>query len=107
MAQTQIEKSRLSQSQLWNHQKSFYAEMGPDAWMQKIPFFSTSNSFIANAYVNIIASFMDQWDRANPDSDEPFYIIELGTGTGMFGFHVLSQLQKGQKNGETPRSRFV
>lgn len=85
-------KVRLSHTQLWSFQKGFYEQEGTDAWARKIPFFPTSNVFIAHAYANILIRFMQDWMKQGVPDDQPFYILELGAGTGMFGFYLLSQL---------------
>jgi hypothetical protein len=54
-------KVRLSESTLWTFQKEFYSQEGVEAWAQKIPFFSTSNVFIAHSYAAILIRFMQDW----------------------------------------------
>jgi tetratricopeptide (TPR) repeat protein len=90
----QTAKTRLSQSALWEYQKEFYAVLGQEAWTQKVPFFSTSNVFIARSYAHIILRFMQDWQARHGHDAEPFYIMELGAGTGLFSFYFLKQLQE-------------
>ncbi len=84
-------KARLSESKLWKYQKTFYEREGIDAWANKIPHFSTCNVFMAHAYANILFRFMQE-EKKLDKSKEPFYILELGSGTGMFGFYLLKEL---------------
>ena len=88
----------LSESIIWRQQKDFYSSEGLAAWDNKIPFYVTSNPFIANQYAEMFAQFMHEWTQENPNNNEPFYIIELGAGSGQFGFYfikyLLQQLKK-------------
>ena len=95
-------KQRLSQSLLWTLQRNFFAWQGIQAWSQRIvPQYITSNPFIARAYAKIVFSFLHDCQNeaivsGNPDStssnsSDPFYIIELGAGSGRFAYYFLKQ----------------
>ncbi|ACJ20234.1 tetratricopeptide repeat family protein [Coxiella burnetii CbuK_Q154] len=91
---TYIEKQkRLSQSQLWTGQRAFYDQKGAEAWAGDVPFYITSNPFIANCYAKLVIRFIQDWINLHPESRyEPFYVLELGAGSGQFSFFVLKQL---------------
>ncbi len=80
----------LSQSRLWQAQRHYFTEEGIHAW-QQVPFFVTSNPFIADRYARLIAAYL-QDARLNPE--EPVYILELGTGSGQFSYYCHLALQK-------------
>ena len=83
----------LSQSYLWKYQRDFFAKEGINAWDKKVPFYITSNPYIANSYANIVIRFIQDCIRNKSyDKSKPFYILELGTGTGKFSFYMLRRL---------------
>jgi len=52
---TILEQDRpLSQSVLWNFQREFYKREGMEAWNWQVPFYVTSNPYIANSYASLI-----------------------------------------------------
>ncbi|RLN52184.1 hypothetical protein BBJ29_000800 [Phytophthora kernoviae] len=82
---------------LWKLMMSFYDRQGVESWAQGIvPHFITSNTFIAKRYSNTLrAYFRDalRADSASPlDPSKPFYIVELGAGSGKFSFYFLKAL---------------
>ena len=78
-----IEKNqRFSRSHIWHAQRSFYDKKGADAWAKEVPFYITSNPFIANAYAKIIISFIK--DCRSQGICDTFYLVELGAGPGLF-----------------------
>lgn len=89
-----IEKKRpLSQSKLWQFQREYFDKAGIGAWSKQVPFYVTSNPFIAKCYARLVMSMARDWLACHPESiTEPFYIIELGTGSGRFSYYVLKQL---------------
>lgn len=85
------EKQRMSRSILWKLQTSAYCEFGPKAWSHKgVPFYITSNPYTVRQYASIAQGYLR--DLISPDSPtpidfkHPLYIIDLGAGTGRFGF---------------------
>src|SRR3990167_1525443 len=91
---------RFSASRLWRDQKKYYDEKGIDAWEDDVPFYITSNPFIARAYAETAISFMQDWlqqEKNNAVGAEPFYILELGSGTGQFSFYFLKSFLEIQK----------
>lgn len=93
-AQVTIEKNKpFSQSKIWQAQREFYDKKGIEAWADDVPFYITSNPFIANSYAQIIIRFIQDWYRKYPECKKhPFYIIELGTGSGQFSFYVMKKI---------------
>ena len=94
-----IEKNiPFSKSIMWSDQKKYYNEKGIKAWDDDVPFYITSNPFIAKSYAEMAISFMQDWILKNPSAkNDIFYLLELGTGTGQFSFYFLKsflQLQR-------------
>ncbi|KAG1688696.1 hypothetical protein DVH05_003133 [Phytophthora capsici] len=82
---------------LWKLMMSFYDRQGVESWAQGIvPHFITSNTFIAKRYSNVLrAYFRDAVKPASVspvDPSQPFYIVELGAGSGKFSFYFLKAL---------------
>ncbi len=91
---------RLSRNPIWEQQRCFFRARGAEAWSQGlVPHYITSNTFIANTYVGMILGWLRDAGRALvephdgpdacPDTSEPLYIIEIGSGSGRFAFHFL------------------
>ncbi len=84
---------RFSHSALWRLQREYFDKEGINAWVNQVPFYITSNPFIANAYAQIVLNFMRDWIKKNPDAkNHPFYIMELGTGSGRFSYYFVKTL---------------
>lgn len=84
---------RLSQSMLWELQRRYFTEEGPKAWgAGAVPYYITSNPFIARAYAHVVLAFLKESLEAGADKEEPFYLLELGTGSGRFSFFFLKEL---------------
>jgi tetratricopeptide (TPR) repeat protein len=83
----------LSQSRLWDYQRDFYLKQSINAWVKKVPFYITSNPYIANSYANIIIRFIQDCQKKNSlDTATPFYVVEMGAGSGTFSFHLLKRI---------------
>lgn len=85
--------SRLSQSILWQLQAEYFEREGVNAWNGQVPLYITSNPFIAKGYAQILLRYI-QDHLSNYDSSQPFYILELGTGSGQFSYYCLLHLQQ-------------
>ena len=86
---------RHSESSLWTYERDFYDKKGVEAWAGTVPFYITTNPFIANVYADLVLSFVRDWIKKHPDSiHHPFYVLELGAGHGRFGFYVLKRLKE-------------
>lgn len=90
--------TRFAKSCLWRLQREFFDAQSINAWTSAVPFYITSNPFIARCYAQVILSFMCDWIKKHPEAKQhPFYILELGTGTGRFSFYVLKEFTTMQK----------
>jgi tetratricopeptide (TPR) repeat protein len=84
---------RLSESMLWELQRRYFTEQGPKAWGGgAVPYYITSNPFIANAYARVVLAYLRDSIALGADLSQPFYITELGTGSGRFSFCFLRAL---------------
>jgi len=87
------ENQRFSQSRLWTAQRTYYDQEGIDAWSSEVPFYVTSNPFIAHCYAHIALRFIQDYIKQTPKAlDEPFYFLELGTGPGQFSYYLIKAL---------------
>lgn len=97
-SQTTIEdRKRLSESILWKLQNEAYCQFGPQAWSQKgVPSYVTSNPFTCREYAEVVVGYLRDClapDAATPiDCTQPVYILDLGAGTGRFGYLFLESL---------------
>ena len=80
----------LSEASIWQRQCDFYAREGAAAWYNQVPFYATSNAFIAQAYADMIKAFMDDWYAQHGCLQ--FRILELGAGCGQFSYLCLQSL---------------
>lgn len=103
-----IEKDKkFSESCLWELQREYFHTEGIDAWVNQVPFYVTSNPFLANCYAHIIMRLAQDWIKKNPDSiDQPFYIMELGTGSGRLSYYILKKLEKLQQQLQLTAIKF-
>lgn len=93
------QNKRLSHSILWELQMAAYCQFGPQAWAGKgVPFYPTSNPYIARQYAQVVAGYLR--DCLHPDSPTPVdptkttYILDLGAGSGRFGYLFLKNLME-------------
>lgn len=92
-------KIPFSQSMIWQYQRDFYLNQSINAWAESVPFYVTSNPYIADSYANIIIRFIQDCVRNNSINDKlPFYIVELGAGSGTFSFYILKRLAELKQN---------
>ena len=86
---------RLSESLLWQFQRDYFEQQGVEAWKQSVPFYVTSNPYIAHSYAKMAISFIRDYVAKYPDSKQhPFYVIELGTGSGCFSYYALKYMKE-------------
>lgn len=89
--------TRLSRSLIWTLQRSFYERRGVEAWRsEEVPFHITSNTFIAQAYAQVVLGWLRDWSPL--DSGEPVYLVEIGAGHGRFGYLFLKKLLRLQQS---------
>jgi tetratricopeptide (TPR) repeat protein len=85
----------LSQTQLFPSLRDFYTGTGVAAWAGIVPLHATSNPSLANSYAQVIVRFVqDAVATGRVDPTEPFYVLELGAGSGKFGFHLVKRLRE-------------
>lgn len=77
---------------LWTLTRRYYEHKGPAAWSSgEIPFYVTSNPFVANCYAQLVLSFLRDALRVpgflNPS--KPIYIVEMAAGHGLLSFLFL------------------
>jgi tetratricopeptide (TPR) repeat protein len=86
---------RLSESLIWPLQREFYRRRGTAAWTSgELPWYVTSNSFIARAYARMLVGWLrDLVAAGGIDRSQPLYVLELAAGSGHFAFLFLKKLQ--------------
>ena len=89
------ENTRFSQSKIWEAQREYYDKQGIEAWSGDVPFYITSNAYIGGTYATLVMRFIQDWLRTHPESkNHPFYLIELGTGSGQFSYYFLRHFSR-------------
>jgi Putative S-adenosyl-L-methionine-dependent methyltransferase len=90
----------VSSSPVWDMVRSYYKRMGIEAWHSAaVPNYITTNPFIASRYAKVIQEYFTDYSHPGKkySSKDPHYIIELGAGSGRFGYcflkHFFSELQ--------------
>jgi hypothetical protein len=84
---------RLSESALWTLQRRWYEGRGVLAWRTStVPHHATNNAFLARAYAEVVAGFLRDCAANGADPAEPVHVVELGAGSGRFGFLFLRAL---------------
>jgi hypothetical protein len=84
---------KFSESCLWRMQREYFDQEGINAWVNQVPYYITSNPFIAHSYAQLVMRFIRDTLKNNPDAkNHPFYILELGTGSGRFSFYALKTI---------------
>lgn len=90
----------VSSSPIWAMVRSYYKQMGIEAWYTSaVPNYITTNPFIASRYAKVIQEYFADYSYPGKKylSTEPHYIIELGAGSGRFGYcflkHFFSELE--------------
>lgn len=97
-----IEKNKpLSKSGLWGALNKYYAKEGIGAWAHKVPYFATSNPYVANAYAQVIDQYIQELIEQKKYTGR-FYILELGAGHGKLGYYVTKKLLELRQNAQTP-----
>ena len=91
---TRIEhEERLSHSQLFDLQRAFYQREGASAWASgTVPHYITCNPSIAASYAEVVLAFARDCRAAGQlPRDSRINVIELGSGSGRFGFLFLTR----------------
>jgi SAM-dependent MidA family methyltransferase len=85
----------LSESSIWEWMGDFHKKQGIDAWtIENIPYFATSNSLIAQQTAYIVSQYLKDMNEKNimQNNDKPLIILEVGAGSGRFGYLFLKTL---------------
>ena len=86
---------RFSESKIWHAQRDYYDTQGIEAWAGDVPFYITSNSYIAGTYAALVLRFIQDWLKQHPAARKhPFYALELGTGSGQFSYYFLKHFSR-------------
>ncbi len=85
--------TNFADSILWELQSQFFIQNGISSWHKKVPFYITSNPYIANSYADIILGLILDLLANDKLPDEPIYILELGSGSGKFAYLMLKSLE--------------
>jgi tetratricopeptide (TPR) repeat protein len=79
-------------------QKEYFDSQGINAWVGQVPFYITTNPVMANTYAHVTLRYIqDHIHKKAFDPSEPFYIVELATGSGKFSFFAMKRLFELQK----------
>jgi len=80
----------LRNSKLWTLQQNYFKTKGISAWQGEVPFYISTNAFIARQYAQLVRTMIQDSIAIEPDlKTETFYILELGAGLGKFSFYFL------------------
>jgi hypothetical protein len=100
----------FSRSLLWEVQRRYFSESGIEAWKrEQVPDYVTSNPVVARCYAEMILACWLDFQRLAPQDEEgmePFYLCELGAGSGRFAFHLLLQLTRLCEETQVPPGSF-
>lgn len=105
-----LEKDKpLSESLLWELQLRAYRQFGLSAWTEKgVPSYLTSHPLTAAAYAKIVVGYLKdclaQSSSLSIKEDAPFYLFDLGAGSGRFAYLFLRELLPALK--QTFRNRI-
>lgn len=86
------EDKLLSESKIWTLLEQYYDSASISAW-NEIPFYPTSNPFIAQTYAELILAFLKDY-YSNLDLSKPFYVLEMAAGSGCFSFYLLREIER-------------
>lgn len=82
-------------SKLWELQRNYFKTKGVTAWQGEVPFYISSNAFIAQRYAKLVLAYIKDILNIHPEFyNETFYIAELGSGIGQFSFYFLKAFFK-------------
>ena len=91
---------RLSRSLIWQIQRQYFLNKGMRAWQDDVvPHQISSNPLLARAYSRMVLGYIrdcitaGQTNNFQLNPDQPFYIVELGAGSGRLAYHFLTQFQ--------------
>ena len=94
----ELERSqRLSKSLLWGLQERVYRDYSTAVWSEKgVPFYLTSNPLTAKQFSELLLGYLrdcaSDMQPGELSDGEPFYLFDLGAGTGRLGWLILKHL---------------
>jgi hypothetical protein len=92
---------------LWQLQRQYFEETNIEAWKEgDVPHYITSNPYMAETYAKLLLAFFRDRLATGP-LNEPIYIVELGTGSGRFSYHLVKALHRLIQNTAVKETRFV
>jgi tetratricopeptide (TPR) repeat protein len=97
---------RLSESMLWDLQRDRYNEGGIQAWARgNVPQTITTTPYIARAYARVVLGYLR--DMAEQlVATQPVYIVELGAGSGRFGYRFVRRFADLLERSSLSHKRF-
>ncbi|HAS46239.1 MAG TPA: hypothetical protein DCS93_37505 [Microscillaceae bacterium] len=97
----------FARSPLWQLQRKYFQEANINAWRNgDVPHYITSNPHMANAYAQLLLAFFRDLHRQGK-TQETIYIVELGTGSGRFSYHLIKSLLRLLENALFDAPDFV
>jgi len=79
---------------LWQSQRDLYDAQGIQAWSRgNVPQSITTSPYIARGYARVVLGYLRDVS-AELDRSQPVYILELGAGSGRFGFRFVKALAR-------------
>ena len=86
-------RKRFSTSLVWELNRRFYDEAGPEAWARAgVPFHVTCNPSLAEAYARVVVAFLCDCQADRPVSR--LIVAELGAGHGRFSYLFLRRFRE-------------
>ncbi|MGB1253479.1 MAG: hypothetical protein ACPG8W_22895 [Candidatus Promineifilaceae bacterium] len=92
------DRQPLSQSILWQIQRTYFLKNGMAAWQNdEVPHTISCSPYMARTYGDIVFGYLHdclaaiQAQDLTIDSRQPIYFVELGAGTGRLTYHFLHQ----------------
>ena len=83
------EATRLSTSDLWGRLRRFYERRGPRAWaIDGVPNHVTINPGMARRYAHVALRYAQDCRRLGQGATGPFPVVEMGAGSGGFGYRL-------------------
>jgi tetratricopeptide (TPR) repeat protein len=94
---------RLSASMLWQLQRDVYNQQGVQAWSTGgVPQSITTSPFTARAYARVVLGYLRDV-QTSVDGSAPIYILELGAGSGRFGYRFIKHFSRLVEHSSLPR----
>ncbi len=98
---------RLSASILWQLQREVYNQQGVQAWSSgAVPQSITTSAFTARAYARLVLGYLRDI-QPQLDGSQPVHILELGGGSGRFGYRFIEHLSRLLQHSALQHQSFV